>query len=148
MGLGRAANENQLAGFGCIARLHAVDRTTSEDEIFMARFFWEIVRRRDTKIEAPQWQARAHEHDALGLVFSRKKEQGKMRGMTRSDDEIGRWEICTLRQCASNAAENPTLPRDRNAVNVTCHKPLYRLGEAKRLVFMAGLAVTDQPKSE
>jgi hypothetical protein len=48
-----------------------------------------------------------------------------------------------LRQCGANAAKKAHLPCDRNAVNVTCHKPLHRLGEAKRLVFMTGLTVTD-----
>jgi hypothetical protein len=53
MGLGRAANENELAGFGGITRMHAVDRATGEDEIFARWFFWEIMVRRDAKIEAP-----------------------------------------------------------------------------------------------
>jgi hypothetical protein len=33
-------------------------------------------------------------------------------------------------------------------MDFTGRTPLYRLGKTKRLVFMAGLAVTDQPKSE
>jgi hypothetical protein len=53
-----------------------------------------------------------------------------------------------LRKRGANATNDASLPCDRNAVNVTCHKPLHRLGEAKRLVFMTGLAVTDQPKCE
>jgi hypothetical protein len=76
-------------------------------------------------------------------VFSREAKQGKVRGVTRSDDEVGRWKSRALRQCGANAAKKAHLPCDRNAVNVTCHKPLHRLGEAKRLVFMTGLTVTD-----
>jgi hypothetical protein len=33
-------------------------------------------------------------------------------------------------------------------MDLTSHTPLHRLGETKRLIFMAALAVTDQPKSE
>ena len=68
--------------------------------------------------------------------------------MPRRDDEIRRWKIGALHQRAANAAKNPTLTRNRNAVNLTWHTPLHRLGKAKRLVLMARLAVTDQPKSE
>ena len=128
--------------------MHAIDRAKGKDEIFARWFFWEIMVRRDAKIEAPQWQAWAHEHDALGPVFSRKAKQGKMRGMTRRDDEIGLRKTSALRQYGTNAPNDSPLPCDRNAMNVTRHTPLHRLGKAKRLVFMAGLAVTDQPKCE
>jgi hypothetical protein len=33
-------------------------------------------------------------------------------------------------------------------MDFTGRTPLYRLGKTKRLVFMAGLAVEDEPKSE
>jgi hypothetical protein len=69
-----------------------------------------------------------------------------MRGMTCRDDEIGLRETSTLRQCGTNAPNDASLPCDQNTVDVTCHTPLHRFGEAKRLVFMAGLAVADQPK--
>ena len=126
--------------------MHAIDRATGKDEIFARWFFWEIMVRRDAKIEAPQWQTRAHEHNALGLVFSREVKQRKMRGVTRRDDEIGLRKTSALRQRGVNATNYAPLPCDRNAINVTCRMSLHRLGEAKRLVFMAGLAVTDQPK--
>ncbi len=128
--------------------MHAVDRATGKDEIFARWFFWEIMRRRDAKIKTPQGQARVHEHDALGLVFSREANQGKVRGVSRSDDEIGLRQIRALHQRATNTTNDAPLPCDQNAVDLTRRKPLYRLGEAKRLVFMAGLAVTDQPKCE
>ena len=81
-------------------------------------------------------------------MFSCEAKQGKMRGMSCRDDEIGLRKTRALRQRAANTTNDASLPRDRNAVNLTCHTPLYRLGEAKRLIFMAWLVVTDQPKSE
>jgi hypothetical protein len=71
-----------------------------------------------------------------------------MRGMTRGDDEIGLGKLHTCRKRGSNAAKEAPLPCDGNAMDFTGHTPLHRLGKAKRLVFMAGLAVTDQPESE
>jgi hypothetical protein len=68
--------------------------------------------------------------------------------MARCDDEVGLGKTSALRQRGANATNNATLPCDRNAVNVTCHMPLHRLGKAKRLVFMARLAVTEQPEGE
>jgi hypothetical protein len=148
MGLRRAANENELAGFWEVSRMNAIDRPTGEDEIFARWFFGKIVGWRDAEIEAAQGQARAHEHNALGLVFSREAKQGKVRGMPRGDDEIGLRKTSALRQCGTNAAKKAALPYDGNLMDLTSHTPLHRLGKTKRLVFMAGLAVTDQPKSE
>jgi hypothetical protein len=143
MGLGRAANENELAGFRKLARMNAVDRPMGKDEIFARWFIGKIVGWRDAEIEAAQGQARVHQHDALGLVFSREAKQSKMRGMPRGDDEIGRWKFRASRKRDANAAKEAPLSRNRNAMDLTGHTPLHRLGKAKRLIFMAGLTVTD-----
>jgi hypothetical protein len=63
-------------------------------------------------------------------VFSREAKQGKMRGVTRSDDEIGLRKTSALRQRGANAANDAPLACDRNAMNVTLLTPLHRLGEA------------------
>jgi hypothetical protein len=68
--------------------------------------------------------------------------------MTRGDDEVWLGKFRTSRKRGANAPKNTPLPCDRNAMDFTGRTPLYRLGKTKRLVFMAGLAVTDQPKSE
>jgi hypothetical protein len=68
--------------------------------------------------------------------------------MTRGNDEVGLRKFRTRCKRGANAAKNTPLPCDRNAMDFTGRTPLYRLGKTKRLVFMAGLAVTDQPKSE
>ena len=68
--------------------------------------------------------------------------------MTRGDDEVGLGKFRTRCKRGTNAAKEAPFPCDGNTMDFTGHAPLHRLGETKRLVFMAGLAVTDQPESE
>lgn len=68
--------------------------------------------------------------------------------MTRGDDEVGLGKFRTSRKRGSNAAKEASLPCDGNPMDLASHTPLHRLGKAKRLVFMARLTVTDQPKCE
>jgi hypothetical protein len=67
--------------------------------------------------------------------------------MTRGDDEVGLGEFRASRKRGANAGKEAPLPCDENAMDFTGHTPLHRLGKTKRLIFMARLAVTDQPKS-
>ena len=78
-------------------------------------------------------------------MFSCEAQQRQVSGVPRGDDEVGRWKSRALRKCGTNAPKNTPLPCDRNAMDFTGRTPRHRLGKAKRLVFMAGLAVTDQP---
>jgi hypothetical protein len=66
-----------------------------------------------------------------------------VRGVTRSNDEIGLGKFRASRKRDANAAKEAPLSRNRNAMDLTGHTPLHRLGKAKRLIFMAGLTVTD-----
>ena len=68
--------------------------------------------------------------------------------MTRGDDEVWLGKFRTSRKRGANTAKEAPLPYDGNLMDLTSHTPLHRLGETKRLIFMAALAVTDQPKSE
>jgi hypothetical protein len=66
--------------------------------------------------------------------------------MTRGDDEVWLGKFRTSRKSGTNAAKEASLPCDGNSMDFASYTPLHRLGETKRLVFMARLTVTDQPK--
>lgn len=71
-----------------------------------------------------------------------------MGGVTGADDEVGLWESLTRAERRLDAGERTFFPGDGNPVDLAGNASRQCVRKSERLVFMARLAITQQPDGE
>jgi len=149
VGGGWTADEDDAAtSRRVIRRCHSVERAAGDDDIFPVVRVFEIMARDNAQIEPRHRQARPHQDDAFGAVLAGQPQQREMSGMAGGDDQVGFGQAGAGLDRGSHTGEPPLFSGDGYSVHRAGHPPGNRIREAEGLVFVARLAIADQPNCE
>ena len=126
----------------------AVQSAEGGDDVDGFGFSREVVVGNQAEIKKRGRQAGPHQHDARRAGAAGEPDQRKMSGMTGPEDEVrkgkGRRDI----ERFFHAPQHGGLAREVDAVQRGRKAATDRFGKTERLVFMAGLAIADEPDDE
>ena len=87
VGAGWSADEDEAAGPGVsIWRGHAIQGSLGDEDVLLTGYDFEIVSRNEAEVEPRHGQTGFHHYNACRAVFASQPQQGKMGGVTCSDD--------------------------------------------------------------
>ena len=143
MGFRGAADEEQLSGPPAFRGPHTVERALAGDHIPRDGLADEIVFRADAEIKPRHRKARFHQADTTRAVIPCAHKRGGMGGVSGGEDKIRAGKMIDPGDRRLETGIHPFSHIEPQRVNLRRVPPRHRLGEAERLVLVAGFAVAD-----